>query len=257
LSQYPDEFVVCTFNIRYDNPNDPLLWEDRKEDVAKSMAFYDIVGLQEVLPHQLEDIMALLPWMESYSLGREADGSGEACTILWPREKFDLLHSETRWLSESWTDKGSVGWDAVMPRIASLVVLHHKESGKVIRVINSHWSHVGEEARLASASLIRSWSRKGDADAVVVFGDFNAEPDTPEIMFLLEGSLDDTYEIAETLCRKQFGTFTTFDPAGTRGPRIDFVLTQGVDVLWTCADEFIVNGFYISDHLPVHAVLRW
>lgn len=256
-AQAPDEFVVSTFNIRYDNPSDPLKWEDRNEDVARSMAFYDIIGLQEVLPHQLQDILKYLPWIDSYSEGREADGSGEACSILWPRDKFDLLHSETRWLSESWTTKGSVGWDADMPRIASLVVLHHKATGNIIRVVNSHWSHVGEEARMASASLIRSWSSKGDADVVIVLGDFNAEPDTPEIEFILDGFLEDTYDISETRCRKNFGTYTTFDPAGSRGPRVDYILTRGVEALWTCADEYIVKGFYISDHLPVHAVLRW
>jgi endonuclease/exonuclease/phosphatase family metal-dependent hydrolase len=256
-AQYPDEFVVCTFNIKYDNPNDLLVWEDRKQEVARSMAFFDIVGLQEVLPHQLADILSELPWMDSYSRGREADGSGESCAILWPSDKFDLLHSETRWLSELWTEEGSVGWDADLPRIASLVLLHHKATGKVVRVVNSHWSHVGEEARMASASLIRSWSIKSDADAVIVMGDYNAEPSTPEIQFLLEGTLDDTYDTAETRCRKQFGTYTTFDPAGVGGPRIDYILTRGVDVLWTCADEYIVKVFYISDHLPVHAVLKW
>ncbi len=255
LSQSVEEFSVSTFNIRYDNPTDPLLWSERGEDVAKAIAYYDIVGLQEVLPNQLHDIMDVLPWMSNYSVNRDGSGKGEACPILWQTKSFDLLHSETRWLSEFWRDTASVGWDAVMPRIASIVSLHHKESGKIIRVINSHWSHIGDKARRASAALIRGWALGNEADIVIVLGDFNAEPDSEEIKYLLNSGLDDTYEVAETRCKKKFGTFTGFDPAGYAGPRIDYILVDGADVNWVCADEHINNGFYISDHLPVHSFI--
>ena len=252
-AQTPLELSLITFNIRYDNPADPLLWDNRKEEVAKAIAFFDIVGLQEALPNQLEDLQSKMPWMSVYSETRFGNGEGEACPIMWQTKHFDLLHTETRWLSESWTDTASIGWDATMPRIASIVSLHHKESGQIIRVINSHWSHVGEEARKASASLIRSWSMKGEADIVIVLGDFNAEPQSEEIEFLLSTNLKDSYDVAKTRCRKSFGTYTGFDPVGFAGPRIDYILVDGADVSWICADEYIKQGFYISDHLPVHA----
>jgi endonuclease/exonuclease/phosphatase family metal-dependent hydrolase len=249
------ELAISTFNIRYDNPSDPLVWADRNEEVSKAIAFFDIVGLQEVLPNQLNDITTALPWMSHYSVGRDDNGAGEACPILWQTAHFDLLHSETRWLSESWSEVASIGWDAVMPRIASVVTLHHIKSGKIVRVINSHWSHIGEEARIASASLIRSWAMKGEADVVIVLGDFNAESETDEIKYLLSTNLKDSYTAAKTRCRKKFGTFTGFDPAGYAGPRIDYILVAGADVIWTCADEYLKYGFYISDHLPVHAFI--
>ena len=252
-AQTPLELSLITFNIRYDNPADPLLWDNRKEEVTKAIAFFDIVGLQEALPNQLEDLQSKLPWMSVYSETRFGNGEGEACPIMWQTKHFDLLHTETRWLSESWTDTASIGWDATMPRIASIVSLHHKESGQIIRVINSHWSHVGEEARKASASLIRSWSMKGEADIVIVLGDFNAEPQSEEIEFLLSTNLKDSYDVAKTRCRKSFGTYTGFDPVGFAGPRIDYILVDGAEVSWICADEYIKQGFYISDHLPVHA----
>ena len=252
-AQTPLELSLITFNIRYDNPADPLLWDNRKEEVTKAIAFFDIVGLQEALPNQLEDLQSKMPWMSVYSETRFGNGEGEACPIMWQTKHFDLLHTETRWLSESWTDTASIGWDATMPRIASIVSLHHKESGQIIRVINSHWSHVGEEARKASASLIRSWSMKGEADIVIVLGDFNAEPQSEEIEFLLSTNLKDSYDVAKTRCRKSFGTYTGFDPVGFAGPRIDYILVDGAEVSWICADEYIKQGFYISDHLPVHA----
>jgi endonuclease/exonuclease/phosphatase family metal-dependent hydrolase len=252
-----DEWSVSTFNIRYDNPSDPLSWDDRKQAVVREIAYFDIVGLQEVLPHQLDYIENSIPLNSSYSVTRFGNEEGEACPILWKTVAYDLLHSETRWLSEEWNVVGSLGWDASLPRIVSMVLLHHIETGKVIRVINTHWSHTGEEARLASASLLRGWCMRGEADAVVLMGDFNAESDSQEIQLLVQGNLMDTYSNASSRCRKQFGTFTGFDPAGFSGPRIDYIFVDGASVLWTCAVENIVHGFYISDHLPVQVSLSW
>ena len=50
------EWVLSTFNIRYDNPSDPLTWVKRRDEVAKIVGFYDIVGIQEALPHQVLDL---------------------------------------------------------------------------------------------------------------------------------------------------------------------------------------------------------
>ena len=255
--QSTDEWTVSTFNIRYDNPNDPLTWEERKEEVVKAVAYFDIVGFQEVLPNQLKDLKTGMPWMNSYSRGREEDGSGEACPIFWQKEKYDLIHSETRWLAEFWQEEGAIGWDADMPRIASIVLLHQRSSGKTIKVINSHWSHMSSEAREGAANLISGWSLGGRADAVVVLGDFNAEDDTPEIQTLTEGGLIDTYYHSDTRCRRGFGTYTTFEPASKGSSRIDYIMVRGAHGVWTCADEYIKHGYYISDHLPVHTSLMW
>jgi hypothetical protein len=40
-AQTPLELSLITFNIRYDNPNDILLWDDRKEEVTKAIAFFE------------------------------------------------------------------------------------------------------------------------------------------------------------------------------------------------------------------------
>ena len=65
---------VMTFNVRYDNPNDSLNnWNYRKDRVANAIRFYDadIVGTQEVLHNQMEDLRQRLPGYESIGVGRE------------------------------------------------------------------------------------------------------------------------------------------------------------------------------------------
>ena len=61
--QQPTEVTWGTFNIRYDNPGDSLNnWQYRKDNVAQFIKSQDIdiVGMQEVLHNQLEDLKSRL-----------------------------------------------------------------------------------------------------------------------------------------------------------------------------------------------------
>ena len=52
---------VATFNIRYDNPGDSLnSWKYRKEKVCEFIRekHPDVLGMQEVLNHQLKDLLS-------------------------------------------------------------------------------------------------------------------------------------------------------------------------------------------------------
>jgi len=253
------ELTVLTFNVRYDNPSDTLRWADRLQEVADAVRFYDIAGVQEALPHQFGDLEAALEHMDAYGVGRDADGGGEACPIFWRRDRFDLLHAETRWLSLTPNVPGSVGWDADLPRIASVVLLHDRITGKRIRVLNTHWSHTGPQARQAAAALCAGWMGESAADEVhLLIGDFNEEPGGPAHTYLTElGTLRDAYANPRTRCRRTFGTYTTFFTDRTVGaPRIDYIWVDGADVAWHCVDEVIKWGVFISDHAPVHAILQ-
>ena len=87
------EWSLATFNVRYDNPGDPLTWEERRDQVAQIVGFYDVVGIQEALPQQVTDLASRLPWMAHVGRGRNADGGGESCPIFYDKNKWELLHS--------------------------------------------------------------------------------------------------------------------------------------------------------------------
>ena len=83
-----------SYNIRYDNPEDGIhSWTNREMHVSELLDFYraDIIGLQEALAHQYNDLQEVLTHYNSYGLGRE-DGlmDGEFCPIFWKRSRFDL-----------------------------------------------------------------------------------------------------------------------------------------------------------------------
>ena len=255
--QHPDEMAVVTFNIRYDNPGDPLTWDQRKAKVASTVGYFDILGFQEALVHQVDDLVESLPNHDHYGVGRD-DGrsAGEHCPVFWNRNRFDLLHAETKWLSATPDVPGSVGWDAALPRTATIVLLNDRQTGKIIRVVNTHFSHIGEEARALAARMLSLQFAMSGADIDVLLGDLNAEPESPCLNILEGGGLDDAYDVAAKRCRNKIGTFTGFATGGMRGaPRIDHILVRGASVLWFCTEEQIIDGYYISDHLPVYIAL--
>ena len=71
---HAQSFNIMSFNIRYDNPDDGLHnWKHRKDNVAQLVQFYDVdlVGMQEVLKSQLEDLEEKLPAYEWFGVGRD------------------------------------------------------------------------------------------------------------------------------------------------------------------------------------------
>jgi len=123
-AQDPDEMAVVTFNVRYDNPGDPLTWEQRRDQVVAAIGYFDILGFQEALANQVADLAAGLPEHDHYGVGRD-DGiaGGEHCPIFWRRDRFDLLHAETKWLFSG------VPWNGQM-LVASVTIRIVMEYGK-------------------------------------------------------------------------------------------------------------------------------
>ena len=257
IAGYGQELQVMSFNIRYDNDSDPLLWENRKDEVASTILFHDIIGVQEALHHQVMDIADRLPAHDWYGVGRD-DGKaqGEYAPIFYNTQKFELVRGETIWLSETPTIPGSVGWDAQLPRIATVAILIHKETRKTIRVVNTHFSHVGEDARLNASWLIRGYATSASQDHVIVLGDFNVEEEDPAYAVLNQEPLIDSYYSSATRCRPKYFTYAGFDPNENQKKRIDHIFSNIETISWICIDEQIKWGFYISDHLPVFIVFN-
>lgn len=131
-----------TFNIRLDNVGDEKAgygWSVRRDRVADYIKknHIDVVGMQEVLHSQLEDLLERLPEYDYVGVGR-TDGAtkGEYSPVFFLKEKFEVLEKGNFWLSETPEVAGSVGWDAALERIASYAKLRDKATGKVFMAVN-------------------------------------------------------------------------------------------------------------------------
>ena len=86
---------VMSFNIRLDHVADSMNnWKYRKDNAAQMIAYYaqDIVGMQEVVKNQLDDLKERLPQYTALGVGR-ADGKekGEYCSLFYKTVRFELL----------------------------------------------------------------------------------------------------------------------------------------------------------------------
>ena len=183
-SKQPEAKVdVMSFNIRLDHVADSLNnWKYRKDAAAQMIAYYtpDVVGMQEVLKNQLDDLKNRLPQYTALGVGR-ADGKekGEYCSLFYKTDRFDLVKSGYFGLSETPDSIGIKGWDAACERIVTWAVLKDKVSGKELAAFNTHFDHIGKVARRESAVLLLAKIREIASDLpVVITGDFNGTVDS-------------------------------------------------------------------------------
>jgi endonuclease/exonuclease/phosphatase family metal-dependent hydrolase len=180
---------VMTFNIRFDNPKDaPNDWPNRVDKVTSQILFHeaDIIGFQEALYHQIEDMKTRMPGYASVGVGRD-DGKqgGEFSNILYNIKRLELQQTETFWLSLTPTIPGSKDWDAAITRIVTWARFKDKVSRKVFYHFNTHFDHVGKVARRESAHmLLRAVDSIAAKVPAVITGDFNAHPDDEPIMVI-------------------------------------------------------------------------
>ena len=259
---------VMTFNVRYDNPADGInAWPNRRDWVASLVRFHeaDVVGVQEALAPMLTDLDARLPGFARVGVGR-ADGrtAGEFSAILYRTDRLALLDSGTFWLSPTPSAAGSKGWDAAIERIATWATFQDQQSGCRFLHLNTHFDHVGEQARQESARLIRRRLAAIGRDLpLVVTGDLNSAPRSGAYRVLTRDTLPDAsaplrdaFEASRTGHYGPTSTWTAFR-AIEAGRRIDYVLvSSAVDVLSHGILPDSWDGRFPSDHLPVLATVR-
>jgi endonuclease/exonuclease/phosphatase family metal-dependent hydrolase len=248
-----------TYNLRFDNPGDGVnAWPKRKQKVFDLLGAHkpDLLGVQEALHHQLEGIITNLPQYAYVGVGRD-DGQtkGEFSAILYNQERFLLGSSNTFWLSETPTVPGSKNWDAAITRVATWAKLYDKKLRDTIFVINTHFDHIGKQARENSAILIKKKIAELAGDlAVILTGDFNIEPSEPPFSILINKEI---FSLADAGSGNMQGTFCTFVVNGPPCRRIDYIL---FGTGWKSRKYTVINQndgrYYPSDHLPVMVQLK-
>lgn len=268
---------VISYNIRYNNPRDGSNgWPYRKERVAALLQNYapDLIGLQEVLKDQLDDLVARLPAFAWVGLGRD-DGqtAGEYAPIFYRRDRFDLVRAGNFWLSETPHQPGTLGWDADCVRIATWARLHHKASGNTLLMLNTHFDHQGEQAQVESALLLRRFlNDPAQRIPALITGDFNSTAQSWPYEILTVSSEAAGFPLLDTMLHTQMphvGPRATWannfsDPLDGK---IDFIFiwhvpptADGTHPALQVRQHAILadqsDGYYLSDHLPVMAEIE-
>ena len=262
---------VMSFNIRYGTAADGVnAWPGRRERVIACIRRIDpdLLGTQEMLAFQRDELAAGLPGHAAVAVGRD-DGldAGEMAGIFYREDRFRRIAAGHFWLSSTPEIIGSRGWDAALPRIATWVRLEDRRQPDApdLLFLNTHLDHRGGEARLESARLIRRWLTAEAADCRVIFcGDFNAdEGSEPYAALFAAGAaaaglrpLVDTLRAVRPERAAAEGTFTGFEAGRVGGPRIDWIgCSPDWSVRAAAIDRSSSDGRTPSDHAAVTAVL--
>jgi endonuclease/exonuclease/phosphatase family metal-dependent hydrolase len=254
---------LMTFNIRYANPEDgENCWEKRREMVYKLIRDEkpDVLGVQEALKPQLDEIGKALPEYASVGVGRD-DGksAGEHSQILYRADRFRVEGKGTFWFSDTPDVPGSKHWGNTVIRICTWARLKDKKTGRAFTVYNLHLDHQSQPSRVKSVELLlKRIQARAHKDPVVVMGDFNAGEDNAAVTVLKEAKepkLQDTFRRIQPQAT-EVGTFHGFrGKAGSE--KIDYIfVTEEFEV--ETAGILLTNdkGRYPSDHFPVTTCCR-
>lgn len=270
-----DSLSIMSFNIRYGTAGDgPNHWKLRKDMVFSVLEDQqpDVVGLQEALNFQIDQITEAVPGYKVLGVGRD-DGKtkGEYTALLYKSNRFEVVKSSTFWLSETPSVVASMSWNTACTRICTWALFKDKASKRNFYVYNVHLDHRSQEARKNGVRLVldRIGQRKTLAP-VFVTGDFNAGEKNPAITQIDEREFTvrdangskKTVKLVDSFRKlhpdaKSVGTFNSWRGA-TTGQKIDYVFVM--DHLKALSADILRmhrSGRYPSDHYPVTATVAW
>jgi endonuclease/exonuclease/phosphatase family metal-dependent hydrolase len=252
--------AVMSFNIRYGTANDgENHWLKRREQLFALLREQqaDVVGLQEALHGQIEEILQAVPGYDYVGVGR-GDGrrAGEYAAILYRTARLRARRSDTFWFSDTPGVVKSASWGNQIERICTWAYFEDRD-GPSFYLYNVHLDHQSQPSRERSAALLLERIRARDPKApAVVTGDFNAGEDNAAAA-AMRASFVDSFRVLHPDAR-EVGTFNGFKPGQTAGDKIDFVFVEpGTEVLGAAIVRTSRDGRYPSDHFPVTARLRF
>ena len=184
-----EPLTVMTFNIRYGTAKDgENHWSARREmlfDVIREQNA-DLIGLQEALAFQIDEIIVAVPGYAVVGVGRDdAARAGEYSAILFRKDRLRVAEAGTFWFSDTPSVTASKSWGNNITRICTWTRFIDAD-GRGFYHFNLHLDHESQPSREKSAALLkqRIETRPFASEPVIVTGDFNVGERNPALLSL-------------------------------------------------------------------------
>ena len=253
-----DSVRVMSFNVRCTNVGARSM-RDRVPDVVATVlnGLPDSMGVQEATPEWIDTLNEELSDKYAYvGEGRDGGHDGEYSAVFYLKDKYKVIDSGTFWLSET-PDKVSFGWDAVCRRICTWAILENKENGERYIHMNSHFDHVGEEARSQSIKMIVEKSKEYKDIPAVFTADMNVPEGSKNYKEIADNSIfRDTKYLAQNadIYVTYHDRYPEKDDAGV----IDYCFAnKGFEVINYGVVTESPSEYYVSDHFPLYTDLKF
>lgn len=248
---------VMSFNIRNGMAKDgENHWSKRKGmlcDVISENA-PDILPLQEAYRFQLDEMLEVLPEFYETGEGRGGGTKNEYAAILYRHDRFELLESQTFWLSDT-PETPSATWGNKYLRVCTQAHFYDKETKKSFYIFNTHLDHKSQPSREKSIrQIIEKIRTREHSDPFILTGDLNAEEDNSIISFIKKHGLVDTFRVLHPR-EDNTGTIHLFT-GETKGSKIDYIFVEsGTKIVQASINRSHRADRYPSDHFPVTATI--
>ena len=254
-----DAIKVMSFNVLTAYPD-----YDRKMRVVNMVLENapDIIGMQESALHWMQ--MFVMPehsgvFSSIYDVvgeGRDGGSSGEFNPIYYRKDRFTLLDSGTKWLTET-PDVVSRYEGSSYNRIFTYAILKDKLTEKTFVAINTHLEHTNSASReYQIASFLKYITETkpflNDYD-IILTGDFNCNSAAKPIKELNNVGFVSTSTVA--IKTDNGGTYHGYKD---KSSVIDFIFTKGDAIVYEYEVlDYKINGDYASDHHPIISLIEW
>jgi endonuclease/exonuclease/phosphatase family metal-dependent hydrolase len=266
-----EPLTVMSFNVRYGTAGDgENAWMARRELLFDTIRRQDadVIGLQEALDFQIEEIVGAAPVYAVVGVGRDDGGrAGEFSAILYRKDRLYVAQAGSFWFSDTPAEPASKSWGNDIPRICSWARLVDRD-GRGFWLYNVHLDHVSQPSRERSTELLRQRiDARSPQEPVIVTGDFNAGEDNPAMVTLTGTARAESTDAPPPALVDTFrflhpdeaaaGTFNGFKFGNVTGDKIDYILVQpGTEVIRAEIDRSSRGNRYPSDHFPVVARVK-
>lgn len=250
---------IMSFNLRCPVQKDGVnYFPNREGRILETIAKEDpdIIGFQEAADYSRDFLKKNL--CSKYTVigcARNSDYHGEAATIAYKTDLFDLVNYEARFLSTTPTVPGNryEGSDqSKCPRMYAHAELIHKDMIKPIHVFNTHLDHLGEIARILGMTQIMQHVSTVSGEFVLT-GDMNAEPTSDCIKVALDLKGRNVKDATAAIER----SFHNFGNPPNEYIKIDYIFTDADPIEAYAVKDEPVDGVYISDHYPICAWIEF
>ena len=279
---------VMSFNVQTENGTqvDFDLRAEMLRDLMDQLQ-PDSIGMQEVTTGWIYR-MDNFAFNQSYAgVGEGRTPGGEASSIYYRKDKFDLVDHGTFWLSETPDVAGSYLEASLYPRICTWAHLRDKVTGFEYIHVNTHLDHLGgsdgRTLRTAQIRVILEYLKTLPDVPMVMTGDFNQAKTNgdDEIYAMYKNVLgvskftasngekmtgnfaDARAEAKDTVASDAWASMTAYWQEGgekynpAKKP-IDYVFytTGDFDAMVYRNIHYHRDGIYMSDHLPQYCELH-
>src|SRR5262245_27487202 len=170
--------TVMTFNVRYDEEADgPHAWRHRRDLACATIEAHapDLVGVQEPMPHQWDDLTRALPALSRFPSTVDESHDEEPVGGFWRTTRFERLEGGTFWLSDTPAAPHSISWpNDYGARLCRWVRLRDRLAQRELVFACTHFDTYVVSPLPPAKVLHAELDAVAATEPIVVVGDFNS-----------------------------------------------------------------------------------